>query len=404
VISTLFTVLALTLFAAAGYWMRRRDGERPVGARTMAGVLVAFGLAFLSYTQVVRTVAEAVVPHGDRLLSNSFTLVAATTVLAFLRRLEVGREAARRTLRRQLAVLLAALAAMTVFFAVEQAAGGTSRIYALYVLVYTGYLTFSVLEFLRGIWRQAARTRRRTQRIGLRVSAVGCGFALAYTAYKIVVLTSVGLRLGLLAEHGPLCSSPVTPVRCAFSVTAPAAAVLTIALGLTLPALAWPVEQHLRRRWEARSFAALGPLWADITAVTPHVVLDPPEPGAESGRGTDLEFLLHRRVVEIDDGLLTLRPYRSRAVRETARRTATAGTRPGRHTDVEAAVEAAVLRAAVAARRAGAAPAQDAEDSLAHGPSDRGGGLRAETEWLLRVAAAYRAAVPAADDASDSLI
>jgi hypothetical protein len=398
VISGIFTVVSLILFAGAGYWVRRRGGERPLGARTMAGVLVAFGLAFLSYTETVRAAAQAVVPDGDRLLSNSFTLVAATSVLAFLRQLGDGPKAARRAARRQSAALAAALVAMAVFFALDRAAGG-GRVYALYVLVYTGYLTYAVLEFLRGIWRQAGRTRRRTQRIGLRVSAVGCTFALAYTSYKIVVLVSVGLGLGLVSAHGPLCVSPVTPLRCAFSVTAPAVAVLVIALGLTLPALAWPVEQHLRRRWEARSYTALGPLWEDITAVTPHVVLDPTAPGAQHAPDGDLEFLLHRRVVEIDDGLLALRPYRSRAVREDARRALAGNGRTGRATDVEAAVEAAVVRAAVRARRSGAAPARDGEDPVADGPADRGGGLRAETEWLLRVAAAYRTALPPAEAA-----
>lgn len=381
-ISTLFTVVSLTLFAGAAFWVRRRGGERPVGARAMAGVLVAFGFAFLSYTQRVRSAAETVVPDGDRLLSNSFTLVAATSVLVFLRQLGVGPAAARRAVRRQLVVLAAALLLMAAFFAVEQAAGGTARAYALYVLVYTGYLTFAVLGFLRGIWRQAGRARRRSQRIGLRVSSLGCGFALAYTSYKLVLLVSVGLGLGLVEAHGPLCVSPVTPVRCAFSVAAPAVAVLLIALGLTLPALAWPLEQYLRRRWEARSLAALGPLWADITAVAPHVVLDPSGPDAETGRSTDLEFLLHRRVVEINDGLLALRPHRSRVVRDAARRSARGGA--------EAAVEASVIRAAVEARRAGAEPARDEEESPAHGPADRAGDLRAETEWLLRVARAYR--------------
>jgi hypothetical protein len=392
VISTLFTGVSLTLFAGAGYWVRRRGGERPVGAGTMAWVLVAFGLAFLSYTSLVRAAAEIVVPNGDRLLSNSFTLLAATSVLAFLRQLGVGPDAARRAVHRHFAVLAAALAAMTACFAVDHVTAGTSRVYALYVLVYIGFLTFVVLEFLRGIWRQAGRTRRRSQRVGLRISSAGCGFALTYTAYKLFVATSVGLALGLVEVHGSLCVSPVRPVRCAFSVTAPVVAVLLITLGLMLPALAWPLEQRLRRRWEARSLAELGPLWSDITQVTPHVVLDPAAAHRDPpGSAADVEFLLHRRVVEINDGLLTLRPHRSLAVQRAARR-AVEGRRSGvRGADAEAAVEAAVLRAAVESRRAGAEAPRDGGTPHLHTPADRPGDLRAETEWLLRVARAYRA-------------
>ncbi|MFD9470976.1 hypothetical protein [Streptomyces goshikiensis] len=64
----------------------------------------------------------------------------------------------------------------------------------------------------------------------------------------------------LVPEHGR-CSTPLTPVRCAFSVGAPAVAVLLITVGLTLPALLWPLRQLRRRRWERSSFTALEPLW-----------------------------------------------------------------------------------------------------------------------------------------------
>lgn len=62
-------------------------------------------------------------------------------------------------------------------------------------------------------------------------TSVGCGFALVYAAYELFALVSIGLGLGL------------------------------VPVGLTLPALLWPLRQLRRHRWERSSFTALEPLW-----------------------------------------------------------------------------------------------------------------------------------------------
>ncbi|MGW2582124.1 MAB_1171c family putative transporter [Streptomyces virginiae] len=384
-INILFTGTAAVLLCFAAYWVRGRGGHRPTGTWAMAALLTSFALAFASYAPAVERAVESVVPHVARLLSNTFTLTAATSVLAFLFQLNLERERAHRQIRLRVIALGISVAGMTAFFLAEQLTGRSPVLYACYVLVHISFLGYTAKDFLLQTWAQSRRSTRRSQHWGLRTTSVGCGFALVYAAYKLFALVSIGLGLGLVPDHAR-CSTPLTPVRCTFSVTAPAVAVLLITVGLTLPALLWPLSRLRRRRWERTSFRALEPLWREVTAAVPEVVLDPGH--AETGADThDLDFHLHRRVIEINDGVLALRPYRRAAVRdaaaaEVARRGA-ADTPEG-----DAEVEAAVIAAAVDAKRAGL-PLDGEEAPPAAGTRSRKGDLPAETAWLLLVTDAY---------------
>lgn len=405
-IDLLFAGVAIVLLLAAVYWVRGRGGHRPTGTWAMAALLVSFALAFASYVSFVERAVESVVPEAGRLLSNSFTLAAATSVLAFMLQLNLEPAEARRSIRLRVLFLGVSVAGMTVLFAASELNDDSPQLYALYVLIYITYLGVTAKDFCEQTWKQSKHSRRRSQRIGLRITAAGCVFALLYAAYKVFGLISIGLELNLL-PHGTRCSTPISPFRCVFSVTAPALAVLLITLGLTLPAVVWPFSQFLRRRWESRSYAALTPLWQGITGATPEVVLASPEASHEShashqSHAEDSDFHLHRRVIEINDGGLALRPHRSPRVQEDAERTATArglaGTPEG-----DALVEAAILRAAVRAKRTGSEP-QPTPAPPAPGATSRAGDLRAETEWLLLVAHAYAhdPPVPATDELTPS--
>ncbi|MFE9254191.1 MAB_1171c family putative transporter [Streptomyces sp. NPDC006879] len=384
-INVLFSGTALVLLAFAAYWVRGRGGHRPTGAWAMAALLTSFALAFASYSPIVERAVESVVPHVARLLSNTFTLAAATSVLAFMFQLNLEADRARQQIRLRVIALALAVTGMSVFFTAEQLTHRSPVLYACYVLIYITYLGYTAKDFLQQTWAQSKRSRRRSQRIGLRVTSAGCAFALVYAGYKVFALVSIGLGLGLIPDHAR-CSTALTPARCAFSVTAPALAVLLITVGLTVPALLWPISRLRARRWERSSFAALEPLWNDLTAVVPEVVLDPTDatPGA---RAADLDFHLHRRVIEINDAVLALRPYRSLQVQKSAIGTV---ARRGKADTSEggAEVEAAVLSAAVTAKRSGSTP-QDEEAPPAAGTHTRKGDLHAETAWLLLVAHAY---------------
>jgi hypothetical protein len=88
--------------------------------------------------------------------------------------------------------------------------------------------------------------------------------------------------------------------------------------------------------------------------------------------------LLYRRVIEIRDAQLELRPYLDADVALTARRQLEHAS------DVEAAVEAALLSHAALAVKQGA-PAAVAAAAPAFG----GLRLTSDLQWLLRVAAYY---------------
>lgn len=395
-ISAIFGGMPLLLLAASLYWaFRRRTGQRPAGTLSLSAFLGCFAIAFSAYEPTIRAVEDSVTPDFSRLVSNSATLSAAASVASVLLFLNHDETEARRRLRWRLRLLVMAVATMAVAFAVTprtliwsaaELQGKLDEAPAslhVYSAAYIAFLGYAVYDCLTQTWTRSRRATRTSQRIGLRTTTVGCVFALLYTAYKTT--NAVAALFGWDAIPGPgRCTSLITPVSCAFSVTAPAIGVLLITAGLTLPAALWPLTQFLRRRWERNSIADLDPLWQDFTAALPEIVLDD-----DAVVENEVDFLLHRRIVEINDGILSLRQFRSlsvqqAAVREVERRNL-AGTADG-----DAAVEAAILAAALRAMRAGAEP-EFALAPQAPGAIARAGDLRAETIWLRSVARAYAA-------------
>lgn len=266
---------------------------------------------------------------------------------------------------------------MTFFFFREEANAPSANNYALYVVLFVSYLGVALFDFMRQAVRHSQLTGRRSVRAGLRLAALGCILGMVYAAYKMTVVTSLLFGLRLVSREGPGCTSLVA-APCVFSVTAPACAVLLVGVGVTLPAVLYPIQQFKRRRWEIRSLVSLEPLWRDLADALPHIVLR--ADGDDDDMNLDPGFRLHRRVIEISDGLLELRPYRSKTVLETARR------RVDAHTTLGAGfVEAALTRAALAALRSGRKPC----DAVVAELTPRGGDLRAEADWLVTVAHAY---------------
>lgn len=395
-ISAIFGGMPILLLTSSLYWaFRRRPGQRPAGTLSMSAFLACFAVAFSAYAPAIRALEDSVTPDFSRLVSNSATLSAAASVASVLLYLNHDAAEARRRVRRRLQLLTTAVITMVVAFAItpNSLRWSSAELHGhldeaptslhVYSAAYIAYLGYAVYDCLTQTWTRSRTATRASQRLGLRTTAVGCIFALLYTAYKAT--NAVAAVFGWDAvPGGPRCTSLVTPVSCAFSVTAPAIGVLLITAGLTLPVAIWPITLFLRRRWERQSITDLGPLWEDFAAVLPEIVLEP-----DATTDGEADFLLHRRVVEINDGILSLRPYRSLAVHQAAAREVDrrnlAGTTGG-----DAIVEAAVLAAAIRALKAGSEPAPERAPQ-APGTTARAGDLRAETVWLRSVARAYAA-------------
>jgi hypothetical protein len=135
------------------------------------------------------------------------------------------------------------------------------------------------------------------------------------------------------------------------------------------------------RQW--RSYRQLHPLWSALRLAVPQIALAPP-------RGTrhHIGFRLYRRVIEIRDGELALRPYRDPTVADAA--TAAAAEAGLTGDALNTVVQATILATALQAKHAG----QRARHNIActsalsvPGPDPHT--LHCETAWLLQLSRAF---------------
>jgi hypothetical protein len=124
---------------------------------------------------------------------------------------------------------------------------------------------------------------------------------------------------------------------------------------------------------------------------TPEIALVPPTSTARDTLAFgDVDFRLYRRVIEIRDGRLVLRPYLAPGVAATARQLAEAAGLAG--DQLQATVEAASLAAALHAKAGeqdvrGATTASEGGGKPAGHPG--GADLCGEVAWLVQVARAF---------------
>lgn len=245
-----------------------------------------------------------------------------------------------------------------------------------FLLVYFTAFAVGLAGIARLCWRYARVAGRRWLRRGLRLTAVGAGFALGYCGCKLVYVVGRLLGEDLPAWNlaAPVCAAIGAPLLC---------------VGLTIPG--WgPRLPGLRGRIDRyRACRALHPLWLALCQATPEIALVAPTSAARDTLAFgDVDFRLYRRVIEIRDGQLALGPYRTPGVAATARRLAEAAGLVG--DQLQAAVEAAGLAAALRAK------AEDKQGATTRG--ERGGeharhpgaaDLSSEVAWLVQVARAF---------------
>ncbi|EST29940.1 MAB_1171c family putative transporter [Streptomyces roseochromogenus] len=157
-----------------------------------------------------------------------------------------------------------------------------------------------------------------------------------------------------------------------------AVGIATLSLALTISSWGPSAGKLLEWARSYRSYRALYPLWRDLYESSPDILLEPP--GASV---SDLNYRLHRRVIEIRDGWRDLRPYIER----------TAGGTPGADRGAsdesrQALAEAAQIRQALHAKRVGVVP-DDNKDAGDFEDRDTNN-FTAEVDWLTKVAYAYR--------------
>jgi hypothetical protein len=208
-------------------------------------------------------------------------------------------------------------------------------------------LTTSVLLF----WRVARDAPAGLPRLGLRTVSVGLAMIVVYAVVKTVLIVLRGAGV-------PIDFEAVAP----WGRTLQGLGTLLTVAGAVVPA-----GRRARSVWAAyRSLLMLRPLWKAMRDAFPEVILFSPRRAFFEMAGVDdVHLRLYRRVIEIRDGLLVIRPYRS-------------GSGAGEHR------EAAEILAALRAREDGLPPLSP--ETTVQGGQDLG----SDTEYLCRVADAFR--------------
>ncbi|RLK58283.1 MAB_1171c family putative transporter [Actinokineospora cianjurensis] len=336
------------------------------GDRGPAAVAVGFFYLFMGLTftisdpRVWAALDRATgVPNLALLLSQGSVIGVAASQLAALTFWDREPERARPVVRRQIWGFAAVLASMAVLFTLadlteEDTTTAAVRfaghgLYSVYLMLYV--TAFAVTEYLIVVrcLRYARAVDGAWLSRGLRLAAIGAVGGLAYVLarYADVVAAPLGLdpqrweivaRLG--AGLGGICTL----------------------IGWSLPG--WgPQVGRVRAGWrDRRSYRALYPLWSALMTANPALALDR-EAGRRAGR--DLNFRLHRRVIEIQDGLRWLNPTHATPVPPDP--------------DLRAQFTAIAITDALTART----PAPRTGTVAEPPPPDT------DTAWLVRVARAY---------------
>lgn len=243
---------------------------------------------------------------------------------------------------------------------------------ATYNILFACYGSWCLLVLVRELHHQATQLATGPLRIGLRLMTLA---AMVGTVWTLWVLTYVPANLtrGHQSSSEDLVCGVLGAVT-ALLATAGATAALWAALPLG------PLGAPARWLFAHRTHRALEPLWSALRSELPQIALAPPD----ATRRPSLhraEFALYRRVIEIHDGHLALRPY------IPADALGWAAEAADRSVDRHAVLEAATIAAALEAKRAGHRRSGVGTPQPVH--PQIAGTVAAEAAWLLRVTVAF---------------
>ncbi|MET8040541.1 MAB_1171c family putative transporter [Micromonospora sp. NPDC005215] len=379
--TVLYSVCAVAGWIAVGYMVRL---QRRHPSRARRAICVGLGAFAAGITAAIPPIATAIdqasdLPNLAKVISHgcALTISANAEIMLLHFALPPAKAAARARVWVWVTwlafLVMAGLFAYTlsydepVLLTVEYA---TDPVVTAYLLIFLllGFFAYC-FDITRLCWSFAKICGRPWLRRGLRITAVGAAFALLYSANKI------GYLVAYWAGYQPTGERQIAAVLVTIGA-------LLITIGLTMPA--WGPTLRITRRWEDfHSYRRLEPLWRDLIAALPELELDSalrrPLTAAR-----DIDYALTRRVAEIRDGRLALRPYSDVSVTALAEQFA---EQAGLTTqDRQAAVEAAHLACALRRHAAGLVAATPQPADELHRPDD---GYAGEVAWLTLVTDAY---------------
>ncbi|MFI1092386.1 MAB_1171c family putative transporter [Streptomyces sp. NPDC020917] len=334
---------------AWGILLWLRPGPAP-GRRLVRLCVLGLAVSQTALTPAALTFTHAVGSPGvERFVGHVAMLAAVWAGAQILLRLR-GDDARARA---HTAWAVAAGAAMALLFALTPNLYPQSPWVMEYCIAYAVALMPEFTVIARLCLRDARQAPDRALGLGLGLVVAGVAAAACYMVSKTVVAISARAPIDFPWGRGYVMSKAL-----------PTTAHLLVLAGVAMPAIA----EWMRRY---RRYRRLAPLWSALYEAEPAIALEPP--GLLQGRTLfPTRLQLYRRVIEIRDGLLAIRPYLPIGESD-----------PGGIEDDQR--EAARISAALHSRAKGI-PLLSAE-ATASGGHD----LSSDTEYLCRLADAYHA-------------
>ena len=301
----------------------RKDWSNPA----LRAICAAFGFCALGFTLVTGVIFRPIdaflgIPnltklfvHGSMVLYSAYVL----RLLAFWRYSDTG---ARMRARVPLMLGSLAVGAMATLILLAPIHGAYTihfwKSFAgqgymfWYLTIFLVSFSVALLAIGRHSWRYGNDAAHSPWlRRGLHVTAIGAYITLGYCLCRGTYLFAlqVHVRIQSLVDLAqPFASLGET----------------LCFVGLTMPSWGPRLTSLRMRRDQLRAHRSLYPLWSALYQAFPAIVLHPPTgPGYDQGAAGDLDYRLYRRMIEIRDGLLVLRPHLSQHDDDTGLDTAT---------------------------------------------------------------------------------
>ncbi|MGW0435937.1 MAB_1171c family putative transporter [Micromonospora sp. NPDC003197] len=356
-----YCACALTVGVSGYKLLRVRRDRRASGLRYLSAFFFFLGLGLATMAQPTLILASHFepVPNLARLVGNGLEMTAAY-FLGALGQSIARPQHTRQWLRRHGIILAAAIALMAtlLLLADTQHTLNFVNVYSRdplvvgYLAVFFLYIAASLATFIHSVGGYVRHIEATALRVGLRFAVAGAALGIIWAGWS-------GVRPMITLTTGRSLATTL-PVGSAIG----AICVVLWLIGATLTAWGNRLTAPLRWGRAVLRYRQIQPLWRTLHEAVPQVTLT-----TTPRLATGAEFALYRRVIEIRDAQLVLRPYAHPEVARWVGPAADPAT-------LEAAVIAAALAGHAAGRNYGAEhPVQDIDPSLA-----------AESAWLARVA------------------
>lgn len=246
-----------------------------------------------------------------------------------------------------------------------------------YWAIFVIYLAITFVIIGRLAWHYGRTAGRTPVGNGLRLLAAGMVAGLGYLGYGTAVVAARALGV-----QGSFISTAPSVIQVLFG-----ALIVLVAVGGGLPAMQhWPVVRQARHY---RSLRLLYPLWNGLCEAVPGIALNPVAGWADRLDPRDLRIRLYRRVIEIRDDYMALRPADVPGVEDAVH--AAAGRQRLSAADEATVAAATRLELARRAELRGETPAGTGDP---HAYRDFAAGADLDSEVrLLRVVAAHRTTI-----------